>query len=446
MLSAERSYRAVRHHFEASIIIPVFNQWHLTRACLRALAATTKGKSVEVLIMDNASTDDTPEACPLLGKQLFGDAFRYFRSSQNINFGPASNLGAKHAQGKYLIFLNNDTIPLPGWYQPLIDDFTKFPHIAATGPLLLYPESTPFGYTVQHLGVAVTPLLRVTHLYEGIPADSPLARKRRFFQIITAACMVIPRTLFMEAGLFDEQLINGFEDVDLCLRLKQQGYQMTVNPNTRVVHYTSQTPGRHTFEKKNSIYAFNKCAKMLVPDWHEHLKYDGLALRIGTWQDIGVFCPSETCHQLDSMATAASYESLKSLLLRHPFWEKGWELLLSSCPNEREKAILQSISYRLYPDANKALEFYASAMVAGDRQRAADWLNKSKSFLVSLKKYVNKGKELRSWCDSIGFADLAGQYTDWLAHAERFSKEQLQPFLAKQKQAFAEFSAQAAPR
>ena len=139
------SLQSKNKKIESSIIIPVFNQWELSRACLKALASTTKGKSVEVIVVDNASTDVTPDACPFLGKQLFGGAFRYFRCTSNMNFGPASNIGAAIAVGKYLIFLNNDTVPLPGWYQPLIDDFSKFPKIAATGPLLLYPKSKPFG-------------------------------------------------------------------------------------------------------------------------------------------------------------------------------------------------------------------------------------------------------------------------------------------------------------
>ena len=60
---------------ESSVIIPVFNQWELTRACLKALAATTEGKAIEVIVVDNASSDETPEACPILGERLFGKFF-----------------------------------------------------------------------------------------------------------------------------------------------------------------------------------------------------------------------------------------------------------------------------------------------------------------------------------------------------------------------------------
>lgn len=422
-------------NFESSIIIPVFNQWELTRACLKALAATIKDKSVEVIVVDNASTDVTPDACPFLGKQLFGDAFRYFRCTSNMNFGPASNIGATIAVGKYLIFLNNDTVPLPGWYQPLIDDFAKFPNIAATGPLLLYPKSEPFGHTVQHLGVFVSPFLKVGHLYEGIPADSPLAQKRRFFQIITGACLVIPRKLFIEVGLFDEEFINGFEDVDLCLRLWQHGYRMTVNPEARVIHHTSQTPGRHKHEEANSRYLFQKCQGMFTPDWHVHLKNDGMRLRVGAWLKLRASLPPEKCLHLDTITASASYEELATLLVRHPFWENGWRRLVATCPEDEKQAVLELALYRFYPSADKALEFHTAAVARNDRKQASIWFNNAVNYCESFEEYVTSAQDSRNWCESIGLGDMAVQYAEWLAHAENFKTEQLQPFLTNLWQA-----------
>ena len=426
---AKQPLQNVIQKIESSIIIPVFNQWELTRACLKGLASTTKDKSVEVIVIDNASTDVTPDACPFLGKQLFGGAFRYFRCTSNMNFGPASNIGAAIAVGKYLIFLNNDTVPLPGWYQPLIDDFSKFPKIAATGPLLMYPKSKPFGHTVQHLGVFVSPFLKVGHLYEGIPAESPLAQKRRFFQIITGACMVIPRKLFIEVGQFDEEFINGFEDVDLCLRLWHQGYRMTVNPEAKVIHHKSQTPGRHQFEEANSRYLSQKCQGMFIPDWHVHLKNDGMSLRVGAWQTFQASLPAEQCRRLDTIAESASYEELATLLVRHPFWENGWRHLVAACPVDAERTALEIALYRLYPGADKALEFHAAAMARGDRKQASIWVNSAVHFCKSFEEDMTSAQDSRKWCEDIGLNDMAVQYTEWLAQAENFKAEQLQPFL-----------------
>ncbi len=416
---------------ESSVIIPVFNQWELTRACLKALAATTAGKAVEVIVVDNASSDATPEACTFLGKQLFGAAFRYHRCATNMNFGPASNLGATLAEGEFLVFLNNDTVPLPGWYQPLMDDFVAWPDIAATGPLLLYPESRPFGYTVQHLGVFVSPILRAAHLYEGISADCALAKKRRFFQAITAACMVMRRSLFMQAGMFDENYVNGFEDVDLCARLSAKGYRMTVNPQARVVHHTSQTPGRHKYEDANYEYFVSRSLPFLVPDWHLHLKNDGMYLRLGEWQTLQASLPPEQCEQLDNTAAGASRETLGALLTRHPFWENGWRLLTDMPAEKADAMALKLARFKLYPSPDGAMGLYATACALHDKKAAASALGLLTSFCKPLEEYRSSAASVHQWCNKIALPELAEQYAAWLDGAERFRTEAYQPFLTE---------------
>ncbi len=414
---------------ESSVIIPVFNQWELTRACLKALAATTAGKAVEVIVVDNASSDATPEACPFLGERLFGKFFRYHRCPENRNFGPASNLGAQLAAGEFLIFLNNDTVPLPGWYQPLIDDFSQWPDLAATGPLLLYPESEPFGFTVQHLGVFVSPLMKVGHLYEGISAECPLAKKRRFFQIITAACMVMRRALFMETGMFDENYVNGFEDADLCARLIGKGYRLTVNPEARVVHHTSQTSGRHQHEDENFEYFASRRLPSLVPDWHLHLKNDGMALRLGEWQTLQGTLPPEECGHLDKIAAKSSREELTELLARHPFWENGWRLLAADNEKKPGQMDMELARFKLYPSADGAMNLYKAACAAHDQKAVTSALGLLTSFCKPFEEYVSSAETVSKWCPKMGLDELADQYVAWLAGAERFKTQVYQPFL-----------------
>ncbi len=431
MVCSERPPQNGNTKFESSILVPVLNQWELTRACLRALAATTKGKATEVIVIDRASTDVTPEACPFLGRQLFGDAFHYCRCADAVPFGGVFNMGATMARGDFLVFLPHNTVPMAGWYQPLIDDFTAYPDIAATGPLLVYPESGPLGHTVKHLGLVVSPLHKIEHLYEGIPADSPLAQKRRFFQAISGACMVIHRTLFIEAGYFDEAFIsdingfNGLEDVDLCLRLRQKGYRMTVNPEARVMHNTGRVHGNSQHEEANARHFARKCREMLVPDWHIHLKNDGMSLSLGAWQTVQGTLPPEESRRLASIARTSSHTELKELLVQNPCWEEGWERLLAACSEQAGCTALEATLYRLWPGADKALRFYASAVAAGDADRAIHWLGCAASFCKSFEEYRILAQESRTRC-----ADMADQYLEWLAHAERFNTEQLQPFFA----------------
>lgn len=88
-----------------SVVIPVHNKWELTAACLRSLAEHTPGGDVAVIVVDNASADDTSGACPALGSSLFGRRFRYRRFENNRNFGPACNAGAALADSDLLFFL-----------------------------------------------------------------------------------------------------------------------------------------------------------------------------------------------------------------------------------------------------------------------------------------------------------------------------------------------------
>jgi len=437
-LSDSKIYR------EASVIIPVFNQWDLTRACLRALASTIKGKPVEVIVIDNASTDVTPDVCPLLGKKLFGEYFHYIRCPINKNFGPASNIGAKMATGEFLIFLNNDTVPLPGWYEPLVSDFSTYPHIAATGPLLIYPEREPFGHTVQHLGVYVTPLCGLGHLYEGISAESPLAKKRRFFQIITGACMVIRRELFIRAGMFDENFINGLEDVELCLRIRLMNpqFMMTVNPESRVIHHTSQTPGRHLHGEKNHHYFLQKCRGKYVPDWHIHLKNDGMLLKVGQWLKHYGTLPPEQIRRLDTVSATATYDDLANLLTLHPLWENGWKRLIKLCPSSEVRKQLQHLFFQLYPAGDKALEFHNTALEEQDIKQETAWLKSALSFYKSPKEYSTIASNSRQWCSTIGLIDIVSEYDKWLADEDHFYTEKLKPFLQNLQHISAKFGEQ----
>ena len=427
---------------ESSIIIPVFNQWQLTRPCLLALKDTLAGKVCEIIVVDNGSTDATVEECPRLGEELFGTLFCYHRSDVNLNFGPASNLGAKLAKGNFLIFLNNDTIPLPGWYEPLLDDFAKFPDIAATGPLLLYPEREPFGFTVQHLGVFVSPTLKLGHLYEGIPADSVLVKKRRFFQVITAACMVLRRSLFHEIGMFDEAYTNGFEDADLCARLWQAGYKMTVNSDARVIHHTSQTPGRHTHEKENSAQLISKTLHLLIPDWHIHLANDGLILRVSPWQALQGSLPTgEQYELLSRFAAVSSLDEIKNTLLRFPLWEEGYAALIQQMKAQgADTESLELSCCKLWPSPPSLLELHETACKNRSQQTATFALSVLMSFCKSYEAYVAQAQEMLQWAGEIGVNKLAERYEAWLAQREEFRTQQFLPFLGSLRNLMQSFS------
>lgn len=239
---AEAHREATVKQYECSIIIPVWNKVDLTKQCLVALAEVTEETSYEVIVVDNGSTDGTAE----LLNSLSGDV-QIIRNRENLGFAKACNQGADAAKGTYLVFLNNDTIPLQGWLTALSDEVKADQGIAVVGSKLLYRDRT-----VQHAGVAVDRRnLTPYHIYRGFADTHPAVNKRREVNAVTGACLLIRRTLFLELGGFDEGYVNGFEDVDLCYKVREQGHRIVYQPKSVLFHLESQTPGRKQHDADN---------------------------------------------------------------------------------------------------------------------------------------------------------------------------------------------------
>ncbi|MEQ1792860.1 MAG: glycosyltransferase [Nitrospira sp.] len=229
--------------FVCSIIIPVWNKVELTRQCLVALGPATEDVSFELIVVDNHSTDGTPEFLASLG----GDV-RIITNDENLGFAKACNQGAATATGEYLVFLNNDTIPLKGWCRALVDEVHSNPDVVVVGSKLLYDNDT-----VQHAGVAIDRLnMTPYHIYAGFASDHPAVNKRRDLNAVTGACLLIRRSVFSELGGFDEGFINGFEDVDLCLKVRDKQGLVIYQPNSVLYHLESQTPGRKQHDLANA--------------------------------------------------------------------------------------------------------------------------------------------------------------------------------------------------
>src|SRR5262249_39071833 len=147
----------------------------------------------------------------LLG--ALGATIRVISNAENAGFARACNQGAAIAQAPYLVFLNNDTIPLRGWLEALVDEVERRPEVAIVGSKLLYADGT-----LQHAGVSFPRVVYGPyHVYRGLPGTLPAACRRRELRAVTAACMLVRHTVFATRGGFDEGYRNGFEDVDLCL-------------------------------------------------------------------------------------------------------------------------------------------------------------------------------------------------------------------------------------
>lgn len=308
-----------------SVVIPVFNKWDLTANCLRSLAEHSYGADLQVIVTDNASSDATASLLEPLGQDLFGCNFKHLRFEQNLNYGPACNAGAQIADGDLLFLLNNDTLLTPDWLLPLLEELQR-PGTAGVGPLLTYADNT-----VQHLGICISCLgNKVFHLYARIAANHPLAQKKRSFPAITAAALLLPRASFLEVGGFFPDYVNGFEDVDLGLKLSANGSVLRINPASRIYHLEGQSASRHSAEAHNSKLLSSRWNMILHENMTRIAVQDGYELRIDPMLN-AVFALPEA-KQLDLLNVARCNRSISlpivfDLLETEPMWESGYLLL-----------------------------------------------------------------------------------------------------------------------
>ena len=259
-----------------SIIIPVFNKWELTIQCLKALTKLSAQVPYEVIVVDNASMDGTPQHL-----KEFAGRIRLLRRATNGGFAIACNEGAAAATSGLLLFLNNDTIPLAGWLEPLLKELQDHPEVAAVGSKLLFPTGL-----IQHAGVAFARETRSPfHPHLLLRADDPRVNHRRELQAITGACLLVRGTWFGRCGGFNEQYVNGYEDLELCLQIRRQGGVLVYQPKSVLYHLESQTPGRKQHDNQNRQLFFQRWSELLLSDEDAYFFADSYRLleRRGDW-------------------------------------------------------------------------------------------------------------------------------------------------------------------
>lgn len=248
----------------ASVVIPIYQQVDLTRACLLALERAGLD-GVEIVLVDNASTEEGM-AEVLAGAE---SCAHVIRNAVNVGFAAACNLGARAASASVVIFLNTDTEVHEGWLDPLMAA-VEDPGVGVAGSRLLYPDGR-----IQHAGMALMPGCEPTHLHRHAPGDLPAALRTRDLTLLTAACVAVRRDLFVEAGGFDEGYRNGYEDTDLCLRLARDGYVARYCGDSVVTHHEGKSPGRADAEEHNAL-RFRARWFGSPSDWAQLLAEDGV--------------------------------------------------------------------------------------------------------------------------------------------------------------------------
>ena len=244
----------------ASLVIPVFNQFAHTLACLRAIAAHPPAAAIEVIVVDDGSSDETAEALA----QVVG--LRFHRRAANGGFIKACNDGAALARGEYLVFLNNDTIPQAGWLDALLQTFDEHPGTGLVGAQLLYPD----GRLQEAGGVVFADGSGWNYGRLESPLD-PRYACLRDADYCSGAAIAIPRALFIRLGGFDLRYAPAYyEDTDLAFAVREAGLRVLYQPAARVVHLEGATAGTDTSTGPKAAQVRNQA--VFAQKWHARLR------------------------------------------------------------------------------------------------------------------------------------------------------------------------------
>lgn len=220
----------------ASIVIPVHGKLDYTLACLRSLVHTQLPGDVEVIVIDDASPDES-------GKVLSAiPGLRYHRNASNLGFVGSCNAGAAMARGEYLVFLNNDTTLTPGWLDALLRTFETHPDTGLAGAQLVYPDGR-----LQESGGIVFSDGSGWNFGRFEDPRHPAYTFVREADYCSGAAIALPRALFERLGGFDERYAPAYyEDTDLAMKVREAGLKVRAQPASVVVHHEGITAGTDT--------------------------------------------------------------------------------------------------------------------------------------------------------------------------------------------------------
>lgn len=253
-----------------SIIIPTRNAAQLVAQCIQSVRRLSTYPNYEIILVDNGSDD--PEALRLFHDLAVNDGVRVIRDEREFNYSMLNNSAVTAACGSLIVLLNNDIkVITPDWLEELVA-LALQPGVGAVGTKLYYPDDT-----IQHAGVILGIGGVAAHVFTGFPRTSfgyaGRATLRQSLSAVTAACLMVRKDHYLSVGGLDEENLKvAFNDVDLCLKLRQRGLRNVWTPFAEHYHLESATRGYETTPEK--IKRFEQEHKFLRAKWGDNLTTD----------------------------------------------------------------------------------------------------------------------------------------------------------------------------
>lgn len=253
-----------------SIIIPTKDRLNLIARCIESVLDKTCYSNYEIIVLDHESSD--PSVIEYFKSLISQDRVRFLKVSGKFNYSKINNFGARQAKGEILLFLNNDIEVVEGeWLNEMVTQTIR-PEIGCVGAKLLYPNNK-----VQHGGVIMGLGGVAGHSHKHFHADDPGYKHRlklvQNYSAVTAACLSIRKSVFEEVNGFNEKTLKvAFNDVDLCLKVKQSGYRNLWTPYSVLIHHESASRGRD--DSPDKIIRFQREILYLKKKWQHIIEED----------------------------------------------------------------------------------------------------------------------------------------------------------------------------
>lgn len=255
-----------------SIIIPTKNKQAYLKKCIDSIVKKSTYRNFEIILLDNNSDDKKFFALINQYKNQKQFRFKYVRDEESFNFARLMNVGRKHAEGEYLVLLNNDTeVISPDWLEGFMEHVQR-PEIGVAGCKLLYEDET-----IQHAGVVVGLGGVAAHAFTREDRDGPgyfnYINLLNNYSALTAACIMVRREVYDRVNGFSEEFVVEYNDVDFCLKVLEAGYRNLYIPHVELFHYESISRG-HPHATSESYKRHVKEVNRFRKKWMKYVEHD----------------------------------------------------------------------------------------------------------------------------------------------------------------------------
>ncbi len=243
-----------------SIIIPFRDEPALLATCITTMREAPGYDNFEFVLVDNNS--ELPETQALLDRYGDDADIKIVSYPMPFNWSAVNNFGAQQATGEIFLFSNNDIeAQKPGWLHALVGHAQRN-EVGAVGAKLVYPDGS-----IQHAGVVIGLGGIAGHILRGLPGDRPgynsTSIATRNCSVVTGACLMTRREIFESVGGFNEELPVAFNDVDYCLKVREQGHLIVFTPLAELVHHESRSRG-HTDDLEEHATVVARWANTII--------------------------------------------------------------------------------------------------------------------------------------------------------------------------------------